>query len=115
VNTGETPHIVNTWVALARHKYFSKPSRAIPTAYFDGVLGHSVAVTDTAANRFPTELIAAYPDAKVVLNTRSNLDAWNASVTTNIVGVNEDRLKWLMWYVHLYSTCLRDAIDVSLC
>jgi hypothetical protein len=30
---------------------------------------------------------------------RSNLDAWNDSVMSNIVGVNEDRLKWLLWQV----------------
>jgi hypothetical protein len=93
----ERPHRMNTWVALARRKYFSKPAQTISTADFDGVLGHAVAVTDAAASCFVAELIAAYPDAKVVLNTRSNLDVWNDSVMANIVGVNEDRLKWLLW------------------
>jgi hypothetical protein len=92
----ETPHRMNSWVALARRKYFSNP-QPISSADFDALLGHSVAVTDAAANCFAPELIAAYPDAKVILNMRSNLDAWNASVMSNIVGVNEDRLKWLLW------------------
>jgi hypothetical protein len=95
----ETPHRMKSWVALARRKYFSDPAQAISTADFDALLGHSVAVTDAAANCFAPELIAAYPNAKVVLNMRSNLDAWNDSVMSNIVGVNEDRLKWLLWQV----------------
>jgi hypothetical protein len=93
----ETPHRMNSWVELARRKYFSNPPQPISAADFDALLGHSVAVTDAAANCFAPELIAAYPNAKVVLNMRSNLDAWNASVMSNIVGVNEDRLKWLLW------------------
>jgi hypothetical protein len=93
----ETPHRMNGWVALARRKYFSNPPQHISASDFDALLGHSVAVTDAAANCFAPELIAAYPNAKVVLNMRSNLDAWNASVMSNIVGVNEDRLKWLLW------------------
>ena len=81
----ETPHRMNSWVALARRKYF------------DPLLGHAVAVTDAAASCFAEELIAAYPNAKVVLNSRRDLDAWHASVLSNIVGVNEDWFKWLLW------------------
>lgn len=93
----ETPHRMNAWVALARRKYFDRTGQAISAADFDGLLGHAVAVTDAAANSFAKELIAAYPDAKVVLNSRRDLDAWHASVLSNIVGVNEDWFKWLLW------------------
>lgn len=48
-------------------------------ADFDRLLGHSVAVTDAAASVFAAELIAAYPEAKVVLNYRRDLDAWSVS------------------------------------
>ena len=93
---------MNSWVALARRKYFdrsssSSSSKPITAADFDALLGHSVAVTDAAANCFAPELIAAYPDAKVILNTRKSVDAWHSSVLTNIVGVNEDWFKWFLW------------------
>lgn len=45
-------------------------------ADFDPLIGHSVAVTDAAGSVFAAELIAAYPEAKVVLNYRKDLDAW---------------------------------------
>ena len=95
----ESPHRMNSWVALARRKFLQSPSKPIGTADFDALLGHSVAVTDAAANCFAAELIAAYPDAKVVLNTRRDIDTWHASVMSNIVAVNEDWFKWFLWYI----------------
>lgn len=51
-----------------------------------------MAVTDAAASVFAAELIAAYPDAKVILNGRSDLDAWHKSAVTNLVeGAYENR------------------------
>lgn len=46
-------------------------------ADFDPLIGHSVAVTDAVASVFAAELIVAYPEAKVVLNYRRDLDAWS--------------------------------------
>lgn len=48
------------------------------------MLGHSVAVTDVASG-FAAELIAAYPNAKVVLNYRKDLDAWHRSTMRTIL------------------------------
>lgn len=93
----ESPHRKNGWVALARRKYYGDEPRQITAADFDALLGHAVAVTDAAANCFAAEMIAAYPDAKVVLNTRRDIDKWHASVMSNIVAVNEDWGKWLLW------------------
>lgn len=56
----------------------------ITAADFDALLGHSVAVTDTAGSVFAAELIAAYPDAKVILNYRKDLDAWHSSMKNTI-------------------------------
>ncbi|KAM0559912.1 hypothetical protein ACHAPJ_003862 [Fusarium lateritium] len=61
---------------------------------FDAIIGHSVAVTDAAGSVFAAELIDAYPDAKVVLNCRKDLDAWHESVTKTLVSVNEN---WVIW------------------
>jgi len=71
---------------------------------------HSVAVTDAASLVFAVEMIRAYPNAKVVLNVRRDLDAWHASAVENLVGVNEYRAFWFMswwkreafWTWHVY-------------
>jgi hypothetical protein len=93
----ESPHRMNSWVALARRKCFVPNAEAITSADFDALLGHAVAVTDAAANCFAPELIAAYPNAKVILNSRREIDAWHSSVMSNIVAVNDDWFKWLLW------------------
>ncbi|RKU44774.1 hypothetical protein DL546_006729 [Coniochaeta pulveracea] len=109
------------WVALARKKWFgrdaSQPSPASPTitaADFDALLGHSVAVTDAAASCFAAEMIAAYPEAKVVLNMRRDMDAWHASLVKTLVHVNESWSFWVaswldrecFWAWHVYERFL---------
>ena len=116
------------WVALARRKWFGrrpppgpltsgssgKHSRGgtdgsasadadegedtITAADFDALLGHSVAVTDAAASVFAAEMIAAYPEAKVVLNMRRDVDAWHRSVIQTLVSSSES---WVFWVVSL--------------
>lgn len=53
---------------------------SITASDFDELVGNVVAVTDMAANCFAGDFIKAYPDAKVVLNTRQDLDAWMRSM-----------------------------------
>lgn len=48
---------------------------------WDQLLGHCQAVCDWPAVAFAKELIEAYPDAKIVLNTRE-IDSWHAYVYT---------------------------------
>ncbi|KAK7419644.1 hypothetical protein QQX98_003235 [Neonectria punicea] len=86
----EEPNYSEQWVRLCRKKWFGDldGNTTITAADFDAVLGHSVAVTDAAASVFAAELIAAYPDAKVVLNYRKDLDAWHRSATTTILRSN---------------------------
>lgn len=55
---------------------------------FDPIIGHSVAVADAAGSVFAAELIGAYPDAKVILNYRKDLDAWHRSATTTLMRSN---------------------------
>lgn len=43
---------------------------------WDALLGHCQAVSDWPAVAFAPELIAAYPDAKVILTTR-DVDSWH--------------------------------------
>jgi hypothetical protein len=46
---------------------------------WDQLLGHCQAICDWPAVAFAKELIEAYPDAKVILNTR-DIDSWHAYV-----------------------------------
>lgn len=66
-------------------------------------MGHSVAVTDAAGSVFAAELIEAYPDAKVILNTRKDLKAWHRSATESIVKISKN------WVVRLVTTLSREG------
>ncbi|KAK2861445.1 hypothetical protein FQN49_004188 [Arthroderma sp. PD_2] len=50
---------------------------------WDALLGHCQATTDAPGCAFVPELVAAYPDAKVVLNKR-DMDKWYTSVLNTI-------------------------------
>ncbi|KAJ5728126.1 hypothetical protein N7493_004456 [Penicillium malachiteum] len=59
-----------------------------PTAEdFDKVIGHCMAITDHPAAAFAPELIAAYPDAKVILNVRKDVRKWHKSVMETLMPV----------------------------
>ncbi|KAI5362133.1 hypothetical protein Slin15195_G057850 [Septoria linicola] len=93
----EQPQYPQAWIRLCKKKWYGSGDGEsnITAADFDAVLGHSVAVTDAAASVFAAELIAAYPEALVVLNYRRDLDAWHQSCIQHIAGTNED---WYMWW-----------------
>ena len=65
-------------------------------------MGHAVAVTDAPAACFAPELIQAYPDAKVVLNLRRDLDAWQRSVLKNIAQACLE--SWPVWVLSRFNT-----------
>lgn len=52
---------------------------------WDALLGHCQAVTDNPCVIFYKELLAAYPDAKVILTERDNVDQWHRSSLTTLV------------------------------
>ncbi|KAK7432947.1 hypothetical protein QQZ08_000418 [Neonectria magnoliae] len=81
-------HTYHGWAIVYEEPNYSEQWVRLCPADFDAVLGHSVAVTDAAASVFAAELIAAYPEAKVVLNCRKDLDAWHRSATTTILRSN---------------------------
>ncbi|GAB1312732.1 hypothetical protein MFIFM68171_02942 [Madurella fahalii] len=111
------------WVRLARKKWYATPTcssgsgddgRTITAADFDELLGHSVAVTDAAASVFAADMIAAYPDAKVVLNMRRDVGAWEKSLGKTLVHANRSWAFWLaswldrecFWAWHVYERFL---------
>ena len=84
---------MQAWCRLAKKKWMGPGDGEsnITREDFDALLGHSVAVTDAAASVFAAEMIAAYPEAKVVLNRRRDLDAWHKSAIENVAGIAENR------------------------
>lgn len=100
------------WVSLCRKKWYGDTNgdAQISVEEFDEFLGHCTAVTDTVASSFAPELIAAYPDAKVILNMRRDLDGWHQSVIKTILKVYENTLIYLLtplqpelwWAWHLF-------------
>ena len=72
-NVGEC----DLWVEAMKAKYYGI-GKMPDKAFFDGLLGHVGAVTDSPCNLFTKELVDLYPDAKVVLVER-NIDSWYKS------------------------------------
>ena len=108
------------WVALARKKFLSNSQPNITTQDFDQLLGHCTAVTDAAASVFASEIIAAYPDAKVILNSRGDMQtqggggAWQRSLENTLVKANDSWAFWIaswldrecFWAWHVYERFL---------
>ncbi|KAK8136287.1 hypothetical protein PG984_004227 [Apiospora sp. TS-2023a] len=74
------PMTHQAWVQVMRRKFddTSSPDHTITRADFDAIIGDCEAVTDMPCVNFARELIEAFPEAKVIINTRE-LDAWYAS------------------------------------
>lgn len=80
----ENPRDAEMWVEAmnAKFKGIGKP---YGKEQFDALLGHCQAVTDNPCVIFYKELLAAYPDAKVILTERDNVDQWHRSSLTTLV------------------------------
>ena len=82
---------------VAWHRLHQKRERggSLTAADFDAVIGHCAAITDHDAAAFAPELIAAYPDAKVILNIRRDVDAWHRSVMEILNPLHQN---WAFWW-----------------
>lgn len=83
---------VHPWVQLLERKIDS-PWSEIMAQDFDGIIGHCAAVTDLPCSALAPELVAAFPDAKVILNQRKDPDAWFKSYAATV-----DPLVSTWWY-----------------
>jgi hypothetical protein len=97
----EQPNNCQRWARLARRKFVDSAATGgdivITAAEFDEVVGHAVALVDAPASVFAAELIEAYPDAKIILNQRKDLDAWHRSCVKNLgEGVYD---QWHIWFI----------------
>lgn len=91
------------WCPLMRRKYSGDfvASRLAPEvlrAEFDMLLGNCEAVTDVPCFVFAEELIKAYPDAKIILNRRRDIDAWYRSMQETAMAV----FTWPLWVLHFF-------------
>ncbi|KAH8197791.1 hypothetical protein TruAng_008038 [Truncatella angustata] len=82
---------------------------------WDQLLGHCQAVCDWPAIAFSEELIAAYPEAKVVLPSR-DVDSWHASALSTVWWrVTDPELKYASyvdWAASMYYPMLKKFFDV---
>jgi len=79
------------WLEALRAKFHSQGA-PWGREEFDRILGAYDGVEDVPTICFAEELIAAYPDAKIVLNTR-DVDAWLRSMDATVGRV----LRWRGW------------------
>lgn len=88
---------------LVRRKYSGARDGdvQITSAEFDILIGDNQAVVDSLSILFTPELFAAYPDAKVILNVRPDINAWYRSIDKTIVqGVDQS---WTIWGMQWFS------------
>lgn len=73
--------------------------------------GFGQAVTDIPAVLFSNELLAAYPDAKVIVTSRP-VEKWVESVERSFYAI----LSWKRWqFLQLVDTVTRSVISSLLC
>jgi hypothetical protein len=108
----ENPPDALLWRAAFDAKYNNGP--AFTRADWDQLLGHCQAVCDWPAIAFASELMAAYPEAKVILTNR-DVHSWHASTMKTVYWRVEDwELRWLSyvsWGASLYYPMLRQFFD----
>ncbi|CAG7943062.1 unnamed protein product [Penicillium salamii] len=81
---------------LLQKKYTtdSDASEKLTAEDFDTVLLNSVGVSDLFAAEFALELIEAYPNAKIILNVRRDLDAWQTSMQNTMGYFDRNPMDW---------------------
>ena len=68
--------------------------------YFDRLLGDMEATTDVPSVWFATELLQAYPDARVILNRRRDLQAWKKSFRASVLPMMQS---WHYWFASWFN------------
>lgn len=70
----DSPQDAKIWVDLLTAKFIRKEQ--LGKGDFDRVLGNCMAVSDVPCITFWQELMDAYPEAKILITTRDNEQAW---------------------------------------
>lgn len=92
---------VVAWCDLWRRKQRSRDSQPITSYDFDKIIGHCEAVTDAPAALFWSELMDAYPEAKIVLVGRDT-EKWYQSFSSVCIDPYSSRRSHMVrWGVRL--------------
>jgi hypothetical protein len=123
------PYSLEEWYKLAVKKYAEPAATGadadpnglkVTREDFDVILGSCVGVSDLPAAAFARELIAAYPEAKVILNSRGDMEGWRRSFEVTLGRFDGDKLDWewcksWFWYVGSLSlSFLRCSYSIQL-
>ena len=79
---GTGGHDIRVWSELLDRKY--KKKDRITREDFDRVLGNYTSCADWPCSLFAEELLQAYPEAKVILTVRDNVDVWYQSAFNTV-------------------------------
>ncbi|CAK3755802.1 Hypothetical predicted protein [Lecanosticta acicola] len=93
------PADASQWIHLAHLQITHQP---ISASEFDSVLGDCDAITDIPPAGFAPELLDAYPDAKVIVNYREDVDAWAESCENTIERITSPK-DWSGWWQYFQS------------
>lgn len=97
-NTILPPSSLEAIYRLLQKKYTTSPNaretRKLTAEDFDTILLNSVGVSDLFAAEFAPELIEAYPNAKVILNVRRDLDSWHQSMQNTMGYFDRNPVDW---------------------
>lgn len=95
------PSCLQQWYKLAIKKWKTVTSEdpkatepKISREDFDNIIGHCAGITDLPAAAFARELIAAYPEAKIILNTRVDLADWYSSFDATMGLFDRNPVDW---------------------
>jgi len=88
------PAQMDMWIAACKAKFHGE-GKPYGREEWDVLLGDCQAVTDVPHVLFAEDLMAAYPDAKIVLNTR-DLDSWWRSFEATAMAVAHGQQKTLL-------------------
>jgi len=110
----ENPRDAALWVEAMNAKF-----KGIGNPYgkeqWDALLGHCQAVTDTPCVIFYKELLAAYPDAKVILTERDNVDEWHRSSLSTVIHCSAQMIPktWFDRFQALFSPINSAALELT--
>lgn len=93
LNVSEAPQ----WLRLHHAKATDNHS-ALTARDFDKALGNCMAVTDAPSCMFAPELIRAYPDAKIIINKREDVEAWYQSNLASVLRQNAGGYQYVRSY-----------------
>lgn len=78
----ENPRDSDLWIEAFQGKF--RGDKPFSRADWDQLLGHCEVLNDTPCNVFVEELMEAYPEAKVILTARDDVDQWYESYLSSL-------------------------------